>query len=596
LGIFWYDSQPYKRHSRVDGADSWREDWQRPYLSAITDNFVLLQRVVSLLEKQCKVVVLAAQINPSFRVYQDRPEQPVALYRTADSQNSLHESPWELQLNISNHDISEDDFCQLKALRQTTLWTFDIAAATWTDIDVLGILEDLLITGEKSAIKKHEAFMGVPAEVILMIAARCRATSVANLRQTSKAILQLTKRSFKNIFREVAFEVNFRVSQERTRAFFTQESTRHLAAEVEILRLMFPPPCEGEWPREIECVFQDTSTTIRTALEARTRLCTVVIENMGSTTTHFHQDRAVCLAIILYIMSSLNKDKKIRVELRNVPYKGLAVICQIVATAKRSANPMRYLEQLSEIRWISWESQDPIDGSNLMVDALSMPLYDDSQLQMSRHLLSGIRDLKQLTIDTFPGLLTASNVADLLTHNINVPTITVDGTSFSRAEFVSMHVPTLTPSISIEQWSCDTVAFISPRSFINRYKRRSDVLYLLESGTMYGSLNVQDLPKPITVVGGDVLKEVCRIAWNREHHESTIAKGQDIWRTAKKFSYCQEKSGFVFIVYARKDSVFRAWISLRNFYDVFYTTNAALALIAIIRDSLYDWELPLRLA
>jgi hypothetical protein len=69
----------------------------------------------------------------------------VAQYRAGKSRQALKESKWQSKITVSTGDLSGSDIFELKAIKITTIWAIDVAAAKWcADIDILGILKQML--------------------------------------------------------------------------------------------------------------------------------------------------------------------------------------------------------------------------------------------------------------------------------------------------------------------------------------------------------------------------------------------------------------------------------------------------------------------
>jgi hypothetical protein len=141
FGMLTYESQPFKQSSGIDDGTHW-ERWQKPFVTVIMDNSILLQNIVKKLRDEPDITIWADQVHPYETIICSNPLN-VTQYRLAESKEMLEGSQWEWLTSISNDtNLSDLDIFNLTATKERMLWMLDVAATEWgVEIDILKMVE-----------------------------------------------------------------------------------------------------------------------------------------------------------------------------------------------------------------------------------------------------------------------------------------------------------------------------------------------------------------------------------------------------------------------------------------------------------------------
>jgi hypothetical protein len=458
-------------------------------------------------------------------------------------------------------------------------------------------------------------FDKLPLELVEAIGTMCWAKDLGQLRGTSQKMNSWLKPAFTRFFNTWSLMINFEEDHKKAKSFFDDPSMKQLQSQVKMLQFNLPPDYEGEWPREVKSIVDETESTICSALEASPILTTIVIGTMHNT-TDFSTDRCKYIAFLLFLTRKLSlKRTNFQIVLENVPYDGLAKISKILAGASQQ-DARRYLRSTCSVPWNEVEDivqSHPVSGHFLSVDTLRIPFYHVTLLENVKHILSDMDKLKHLIIDTYPETLTPSAAAYMLSGMKpgKIQSILIDGCTFDKTHFknafADYEVLGGIEKINVGTWTCKTVAVIPQHhdigkyklghtGYINEYRRRGGRLFLVEDIRDSSPTTPNDV---LNLNGSLKAEKICSIAWPKVGSNvrddtgskgSTISMGQAIRRTARKNTYIKEKFGFVMINGLYHDSVVNGWVSLEDFYRYCGNDNVTSSAVSgIVKDTMSQW-------
>lgn len=138
--LFTWSSQPYLRERRRGDGGKFYDQWQRPFISFIMAEKDNPQRLFQELNRRRDIKVHARKVySPEVAVQRSFSKKKIVTkYR-----RSCFWRRWKVYTAVDPAaDIAEEDIFCLKAMKQAEPWEFEVVAASWKDVDIIGIVID----------------------------------------------------------------------------------------------------------------------------------------------------------------------------------------------------------------------------------------------------------------------------------------------------------------------------------------------------------------------------------------------------------------------------------------------------------------------
>lgn len=154
-GLMSHGSQPFEKSTTQMATDhpdarcrgQWTEAQQIPFVDfLLAEDHGCKVKAVALfdaLRAMPDIVVRATRVRTFEHFAQSDSPMIVSRVRTAATRQGLEIKGWKnLTGALADYDMREEDFHELRALKETDVVDFSVAAAKWEDIDVLQIVLD----------------------------------------------------------------------------------------------------------------------------------------------------------------------------------------------------------------------------------------------------------------------------------------------------------------------------------------------------------------------------------------------------------------------------------------------------------------------